>query len=155
MNSALQRARASLRAAFPGGIPAYVATPARTERALLDEYVRCWEAGDLDGLARLLTDDVTLNMPPSFDWYSGREAVIEFFRWAWSHEAALGPFRLLVTSGNGQPAVALYGRDAASPRLSALALEVLTVRDGLVAEIAGFVSPSTFPRFGVPLNLDV
>jgi len=64
VNSGLQRARARLSAAAPAQHD--LAEPSeQTSRDLLDRYVRAFVNADVDGLARLLTDDVILQMPQS------------------------------------------------------------------------------------------
>src|SRR4051795_7995181 len=47
---------------------------------LVGAYVAAWERGDVDAVAALLTDDVTLAMPPHPQWFGGREAVSGFLR---------------------------------------------------------------------------
>jgi RNA polymerase sigma-70 factor (ECF subfamily) len=156
VNSALQRARATLSQRLPArddtsrqGLPA-------AERDLLARYVRAWEAGDLTALVTLLREDAVLMMPPVPEWYRGREGVGGFLSAEWP---ALGPFRLLPTGANGQPAFGLYGSAAAGRSLfRPLAVQVLRIEAGLIAEIVGFIEPSTFgypgadlfPRFGLP-----
>lgn len=145
VNSALQRARATLRRRDP--FVSHAEGVGGDHIRLLEQYIACWEAGDLDGLARLLAAEVTLTMPPSPDWYRGRAAVVSFFEWAWSAEAALGPFRLLGTTANAQPAVALYGRGGTDGPFLALAVKVLEFEGSRVSRVTGFVAPSLFSRF--------
>src|SRR3954453_17518135 len=49
-------------------------------RELVAAYVAAWERGDVDAVAALLTDDVTLAMPPRPEWYAGLDAVTAFLR---------------------------------------------------------------------------
>src|SRR5918911_3076615 len=59
VNSSLQRARATLRAAGP--VLEELREPADpTERAVVDRYLTAFEAADVPGLTRLLADDVVL-----------------------------------------------------------------------------------------------
>lgn len=151
VNSALQRARATLRRRDRAGLLAGGGD--EVHRRLLEGYIACWEAGDIDGLAHLLADEVTLSMPPSPDWYRGKAAVVGFFSWAWSAEAALGPFRMRGMAANGHPAVALYGRGRGDGPFTALALKVLELDGERIVRITGFVAPSLFPRFDLPVRL--
>lgn len=150
VNSALQRGRGTLRAAFPDGMPARLDGTSARDEALLDRYIRYWEEGDLAGLASLLTEDAELAMPPSLDWYRGRAMVVDFFRWAWSPAAGLGPFRLLPIVANGERGVGLYGKGGGSGDYQALAIKVLDADGAAVRAITGFVSPALFPAFGLP-----
>jgi RNA polymerase sigma-70 factor (ECF subfamily) len=95
-------------------------------------------------------------MPPVPEWYHGREGIGRFLGAEWP---ALGPFRLLPTRANGQPAFGLYGRGATGGSPSRpLAVQVLRIEASLIAEIVGFIEPSAFgysgadlfPRFGLP-----
>src|SRR5512132_1133172 len=66
VNSALKRARASLRRRRPPAAdhqpPPAADSPA--EDAVVAKFVRAWESADLDALVALLTDDVFISMPP-------------------------------------------------------------------------------------------
>ena len=61
--------------------------------------------------------------------------------------------RLVPTRANGQPAFAAYywndEQDAYVPR----ALQVLTLRQGRIEDITGFVDPGLFGPFGLPERL--
>jgi RNA polymerase sigma-70 factor (ECF subfamily) len=104
INSALQRARATLERQFPSGRAATGPLPDDAQRALLDRYIRAWEDADLDGFVGLLRDDAIYSMPPWPQWYSGRAAIRGFFGTAWRY---YGGFRLVPTSANRQPAFAV------------------------------------------------
>jgi RNA polymerase sigma-70 factor (ECF subfamily) len=64
VNSALQRARATLEKRLPAGRPSAPPAPNDRQRALLDRYVRAWESADVDGFVALLREDATVSMPP-------------------------------------------------------------------------------------------
>lgn len=146
VHSALQRARATLGRRVPTGGPAIARTP--EERALLERYVRAFERADVQALARLLAEDVEMTMPPDPMWLSGRDDVIRFLE----HRvfAVRGPIVLEPTGANRQPAVALYERNADGEM--ALSIQVLTVVDGLIDGIAGFISAELFSAFGLPIS---
>jgi RNA polymerase sigma-70 factor (ECF subfamily) len=99
VNSALQRARATLDAVQPE--PDGAPTVDDDQQALLARYVDCFERYDIDALVALLREDATFCMPPYRLWLRGRESV---------HDRLLGPgigcrgSRVLTTSANGSPA---------------------------------------------------
>jgi RNA polymerase sigma-70 factor (ECF subfamily) len=64
-----------------------------------------------------------------------------------------GSWRHIATSANGQPAVACYLWDDAAGRHVAWAINVLTMRDDLIAEITAFIGPEHFVPFGLPDSL--
>ena len=61
VNSALQRARATIEAEAPARA---VAPGRRTQRELLRRYVDAWERADIAALVALLREDAVLTMPP-------------------------------------------------------------------------------------------
>jgi RNA polymerase sigma-70 factor (ECF subfamily) len=166
VNSALQRARASLDERLPDESQQSVARRLGDAelRAIVDRYVAAWEAGDVDAVVGLLSEDVVITMPPMATWYAGRDAARVFLaEWAfarrWSRErdvfeSGVRDVRLVRTSANGQPALAAYNRDPEDGLLKPYALQVLTLRDGRIAQVDGFVTPSHFPAFGLPAVLD-
>ena len=123
ISSAHQRARSTLQQRL--------ATDARrsfnaSERQLVQQYVAAWESGDLNAFVGLLAEDVVLSMPPMPEWFAGRAAVHSFFAWAWG-PAGPGPFRLVRTGANGQPALGLYGRAPDGQGYTPQAIQVLTL----------------------------
>src|SRR5262249_55044597 len=66
VNAALKRARAGVRRQRPptGDRESPPAPESPAEQALVAKFVRAWEAGDVDRLVALLTDDVSVSMPP-------------------------------------------------------------------------------------------
>ena len=76
VNSALQRARATLRDRL-GDRSEWSRGSARSEeeRELLRRHVDAHERADTDALAALLREDARLTMPPRPVWYDGREAI--------------------------------------------------------------------------------
>src|SRR5215211_2385211 len=105
VNSALQRARATIDAQ----LPATSRTSAGAgQRELLARYVDAWERVDIDGLVALLREDAVMRMPPQ-RMLRGPEAIGRFFR----EEAAggdIGRVAVRPTSANGRPAVAMHVR---------------------------------------------
>src|ERR1700712_518159 len=64
VNSALKRARAALDRHRLGDRSAPLTPNSPAEQALVDEFVRAYQSGDVDALIDLLTVDVRLSMPP-------------------------------------------------------------------------------------------
>jgi RNA polymerase sigma-70 factor (ECF subfamily) len=114
---------------------------------LLRRYVDAHERADVDALAELLREDARLTMPPHPSWYEGREAIR--IAAGKGFEPSFGRLRTLVTAANRQPAAAHYLCPPGESEYRALALDVLRVEDGRVAEISSFVFPGLFPAFGL------
>src|SRR6266542_2782990 len=148
VNRALQRARAQLAEATPA--EDQIAEPSDADqRELLDRYVTAFVNADTTALARLLRDDVELEMPPFLLWFSGRHDVAAFI----ANKATLTPdrWRMIPTSANGQPAVGAYlRRDDGAHR--AHSVQVFTFADSGVARIVAFLDPDLFATFGLPLT---
>ena len=157
VNSALQRARATLKARLPASRLEWSATADRSaaEHQLLRRYIDAYESGDLTGLADLLREDARLVMPPYLEWYAGRASIVAFAQ-AFSDPGApgfRGELRGVPTQANRQPAVAWYLRPPPDSTYQALSLDVLRIEDGTVAEITGFVLPHLFAAFGLAPTL--
>jgi RNA polymerase sigma-70 factor (ECF subfamily) len=148
VNSALQRARATLRDRL-GDRAEWSRDSARSEeeRELLRRYVDAHQRADTDALAALLREDARLTMPPHPVWYDGREAIRVAA--AQGFDPGFGQLRTVATEANGQPAAAHYLRAPGETTYRALALDVLRLEGGLVAEITSFVSPELFAAFAL------
>jgi RNA polymerase sigma-70 factor, ECF subfamily len=149
VNSALRRARAQLAEVLPAEHPVDE-PPEPAQRAMLDQFMAAFEHADVAGLARLLRDDVVLEMPPLLTWFAGRAGVAGFFA---TQVFPRTQFRMVATTANGQPATAGYHRDP-SGGYQAHALTVLTMSAAGITRIDTFLDPSLFPKFGLPLSLD-
>jgi RNA polymerase sigma-70 factor (ECF subfamily) len=76
VNSALQRARTTLRTADTHQPPRPLED---LERQLVSRFVDAWHRCDIPALAALLREDVILRMPPERLEFRGRHAVADFF----------------------------------------------------------------------------
>jgi RNA polymerase sigma-70 factor, ECF subfamily len=149
LTSALARARGGLaRAGLTEETAGATATPA--ERALADRYAAAFEAGDVDGLLRLLRADVVLEMPPQLTWFAGYEAVGQFL--ADRVREFAGRVRMLPTSANGQPALAKYLRDPDGV-YRPYGLHLLSCGAEGIGHIVAYTEPALFPDFGLPARL--
>ena len=149
VNSALQRARATLEKRLTAGRSATTPVMRDRERALLERYVRAWESADLDGFVALLQEDAIYSMPPFPQWYLGRGAIRAFFGGAWG---SYGGFRLVPINANRQPAFGVYCRSLTNPEWRAHSIQVLTIEGGSIAVLTKFLSPSLFRAFGLPAD---
>jgi RNA polymerase sigma-70 factor (ECF subfamily) len=152
INSALQRARATLRS-----VPS-MSQPDSLDRAdteLLARYVDAFERYDIERLVTLLREDAVQSMPPFAMWIQGAANI---GRWM----VEPGPSecrgsRLVATSANGCPAFAQYRRDPLGGFLP-WALQVLEISGGHITAMTFFLSvmdpERLFPAFGLPLHLE-
>ncbi|GAA1579208.1 sigma-70 family RNA polymerase sigma factor [Kribbella hippodromi] len=148
VNSALQRARARL--AEIDLQEEDVAEPAEI-RTVVDDYVRAFEAADVQGLTRLLTERVVLEMPPAPLWFVGREAYGEFMERVYALRGTA--WRMLPTVANGQPAAGAYVRGD-DGRFQAHSLQVFTVDGTGISHNITFFDRDLFGYFGLPLHLE-
>jgi RNA polymerase sigma-70 factor (ECF subfamily) len=149
VNSALQRARATLGQAQPtAGISAR-SLPVQ-ERDIVRRFMLAWRRSDLEGLAALLREDAILHMPPQSLRYVGRERIVEFFS-AVPADGRLDRIQLVVTRANGHPALAAY-LPGADGSYRAYGLMVLVVAEDGIQAITGFQDASLFQAFGLPLD---
>jgi RNA polymerase sigma-70 factor, ECF subfamily len=151
VNSALQRARASLARAAPGGQVGEPGEPGEPGDAavgrLVDRYVRAFEAADVGALVRLLTADAVLEMPPVPLWYRGRADYGAFIARVFALRGT--DWRMIRTAANTQPAVAAYCRDA-DGRYHLHTLQVFTVTPAGLARNVVFQHPQVFQAFSLP-----
>jgi RNA polymerase sigma-70 factor, ECF subfamily len=149
VNSALQRARATMAAADLDDVrPVPLA---EADAALLEQFVTAFEAYDVAALVQLLRDDVRFSMPPYPVWFQGPDDVVS---WITGPGIECKDGRMLPAgSGNGCPAFASYRKDPAGG-YSPWALHILEIHDGRIASWTNFLDPELFPAFGVPRRLD-
>lgn len=154
VNSALQRARASLERERAAGRLAREHVPASSdaEAATMGRFLAAWEALDVDGLVELLADDAVMTMPPEPMRLVGTEAIGNFFRTV-PAGGELERIRLVPTRANGQPAFAAYFDDGRG--FEAYGIMVFALAGDAVGGITGFAGyPSLFPALGLPLRLE-
>jgi RNA polymerase sigma-70 factor (ECF subfamily) len=149
VNSALQRARATLESRVPPGRERLAMPMTGAERELVDRFAEAFERDDIDGLVALLTDDAVVSMPPEPEWHQGRLEVARFLRAR--HGGRKGPWRFVAAPANGQPAYAYYLRQG--DRFVRSGLFVVGVRSDGIASITRFHDDGLLSRFGVPETL--
>ena len=149
VNSALQRARESLKQTERKAVPARLNDQLST---LLARYVAAWESADSAALIAVLREDVALTMPPLPVWFGDHADVKTFldtylFRSAHPFKVRLEPLR-----ANGVPAFAVYQMDTEGVYRAA-AIHILTIENGQITEINDYLSfdGQLFIKFGLPL----
>lgn len=156
VNSALQRARPTLRARLPERREDWRKSrgPSGEERRILDRYIAAVQSLDATEIANVLRDDVVLTMPPNPFWFHGRDALLAFVMRSLDPASPtfLGHWRSLSTTVNTMPACANYVRLPGTTIYRAQVLDVLRIDGGQVAEITSF-EPHHFVRLGLPLVL--
>lgn len=151
VNSALQRARATMAESSTDQAPGTARTESLTDdqQRLLARYVDAFERYDMDALGTLLHDDVVQTMPPFAMWLRGRDDVIA---WCVGPGAECEGSKLLAGWANGCPAFAQYRVDPGGGH-SPWALQVLELRGDRVAGLDFFLDTEAFGRFGFPTRL--
>jgi RNA polymerase sigma-70 factor, ECF subfamily len=144
VNSALQRARRSVRKRLPEMSQQATLRALGDERVneIVERYMDAWARGDVDAIAAMLAEDATFAMPPYPAWWQGRDVIAAF--------AAEPAHRYLAVRANGQAANATYRWDPSRSTYVAEALEVLTLEGSLVKDMTAFMMPELFPQFGLP-----
>ena len=150
VNSALQRARATLEATdLTTEAPLSVEA---AEAELLERYVQAFERYDMEALTALIHEDATQSMPPYDLWLTGRD---DIFRWWYGPGIGCKGSRVIPTiAANGAPAFGQY-KPADGGGYEPWALQVVEVRDGKIGELTFFLDTERmFPLFGLPPRLD-
>jgi len=155
VNSALHRARVALNKNYAAEPLVNLRLTDPATRALLDRYVETWEQADVPGLLALLREDVTVSMPPSPTWYSGRAALGTVAEAMIFAGEGRGRFRLKPTRANGQPAFGIYRRDEATGIYRAESIQVVSLDDraARLTTLTSFFDAGLFAHFGLPSEL--
>jgi RNA polymerase sigma-70 factor (ECF subfamily) len=155
-NSALQRARTTLRSSMPRHRLDWAPEPkpSRDELVLLRRYIDAVENGDPPALVALLREDALFTMPPAPTCWVGGEAIVSAWVKGGFGEASFGRFRCLPTRVNRQPALAVYLRRPEDDEHRAFMLDVLRIEDGKFVEITAFeLDPPLREALGLPATL--
>jgi RNA polymerase sigma-70 factor (ECF subfamily) len=152
VNSALQRARATLEAANVQSADAPTVLSAE-DTALLARYVTAFEQYDMEALTELMTEEATQSMPPYDLWLHGRDDVLTW--WFGPGIECAGSRVIPTLSANGSPAFGQYKRSASGTGFDPWALQVLELSGGRIVQFTFFLDTDTlFPLFGLPAHLD-
>ncbi|HJS27328.1 MAG TPA: sigma-70 family RNA polymerase sigma factor [Actinomycetota bacterium] len=149
VNSALQRARATLEAVDLSS-ETYRALD-EAQRSLLDRYVDSFERYDMDSLTALLREDATWSMPPYDLWLQTHDDIV---RWCLGPGIGCKGSRLVAVEANGSPGFGQY-KPSLDGGLEPWSVQVLEISDGRIAGISFFLDTDRlFPLFGLPPRLE-
>jgi RNA polymerase sigma-70 factor, ECF subfamily len=150
VNSALQRARKVLADLHPepSQLQTLNALGDAVQREVAQRYMTAWEAGDVDAIVAMLTEDAKYSMPPLTAWYEGHDGIRRFL--------VDGPlrdrWRFLPARANGQLAFGTYLWSDERAAYVPAGLDLLMLRGRRVAEVVSFLD-AHFPTFGLPDQL--
>ncbi len=153
VNSALQRARATL---AQKDLVEADPTPAILDdehRALLDRYVAAFEQYDMKALTSLLNEDARWSMPPYELWLQTHGDIVD---WCLGPGIGCRGSRLIPIQANGSPGFAQY-KLATDGGWEPWSLQVLELEadGGRIAGITFFLDTERFfPLFGLPPRLE-
>ncbi|WP_370965888.1 RNA polymerase subunit sigma-70 [Amycolatopsis sp. cg9] len=142
-NSALQRARTTLRERLPARRAEWPAgDPTAEEAALLKRFIAAYENGDPGAVARLLREDAQAIMPPYTLWFASRASIVRALSLSMDPASphCVGRFRMRPVRANRQPAVATYLRRPDEDGFRWFGVSLLTVEAGLITAMAAFES---------------
>jgi RNA polymerase sigma-70 factor (TIGR02960 family) len=149
VNSMLRRARAAFETRLPAAGRERAPLPnSKREREIVGRLADAFEAGDIDGVVALLTDDAWLTMPPEPYEYQGHGAIGAFLDDRAVRRGA--PLRLVPTRANGQPAFGCYLPSPQTEVARPFGLLVLTLEGDRIFAMTWFADSSVFPHFGLP-----
>jgi RNA polymerase sigma-70 factor, ECF subfamily len=170
VTSALQRARGRIGERLPSQSQQAALRALGDERLteIVERYGAAWEAGDVETVVDMLSEDARFAMPPLARWYRGREAISTFIS---THPLAGGSrWRQLRVRANHQEALAFYGWDEEVRAFTPFALNVLDFEGEKISRVTAFVvaeefepagkapsgsaSEHLFARFGLPRRLE-
>jgi RNA polymerase sigma-70 factor (ECF subfamily) len=151
VNSALQRARATLEKRLPPRQERLALPSAGGDADLVRRFAEAFESDDIDAVVALLTEDAVVSMPPQPEWHQGRADVAAFLR---SRHLDRLPrrWRFYRVAANLQPAYAYYlEQDGEWVRSG---IFVLGVRPDGIASVTRFHDVDRLlDRFGAPERL--
>jgi RNA polymerase sigma-70 factor (TIGR02960 family) len=149
VESALKRARVALHDRLvdtedrePSPAPNSVA-----EQEIVARVTAAFEAGNVNALLVLLTEDVLVTMPPIPGELEGPEDAGRYFAKT-SFRPGLST-RIVATRANGQPALASYVRDPQTGLYHPSGLAVLTLSGSRISAVTLF-DKEVLPSFGLP-----
>jgi len=149
VNSSLQRARTRLKEV--GIQHEGVSEPLDVEqRAWVERYMKAFVNADVEGLKRLLTEDVLMEMPPMLNWFTGPGNYGLFMEWVFAKAGT--DWQLKIVAANGQPGFAAYRRVGGGYELHTL--QIFTVTADGISRNSVFQDSEVFAAFGLAARLD-
>jgi RNA polymerase sigma-70 factor (ECF subfamily) len=155
VNSALQRARATLAAAGVSGRIDPDAAPEpgdERQRELLRRYVDAFQRYDMDAILELLHEDIEQSMPPYELWLRGHA---DIRKWWLGPGIGCAGSRLLTIAANGSPAFGQYKPSGPGGSFEPWAIQVVEISGDRIGELTFFLDAERlFPLFGLPERLE-
>jgi RNA polymerase sigma-70 factor (ECF subfamily) len=152
INSALQRARATLNAQMPPDRERAPLPRSAREREVVGAFADALQNDDVDSLVSLLTDDALISTPPQAIKWQGREACRALALDERRHRP--GRLWLVPIRANGQPAFGYYVQDLHTRVAHCRGLLVLTLSGSRISAVTLF-DTTTLAWFGLPRTLEV
>jgi RNA polymerase sigma-70 factor, ECF subfamily len=164
VNSALQRARATVQSRLPARSQQAVlrTLDEKQTRDIVQRYSDALEHGDADTLVSMLTTDATWSMPPIPTWFRGLASIRDWL----IRDPLSERWRHLPARANGQLAAGCYLYDASKGHYTPAVIDVLTLDGDKIAAVTGFLTfgnqerpgiqvsdAEFFARFGLPAEL--
>jgi RNA polymerase sigma-70 factor (ECF subfamily) len=150
VNSALQRARATLEAADIEAA-GEAAELDEADQELLERYVEAFQRYDVEALTSLIHEDATQSMPPYDLWLRGRDDILAW--WVGPGATCRNSHVVPVETANGSPAFGQYRPRPDGEGYEPWALQVLELSGGRIVELTFFLDTERlFPLFGLPLE---
>ena len=112
--------------------------------------MKAFEHADVEGLKRLLTEDVLMEMPPMLNWFTGPGNYGLFMEWVFGQAGT--DWCLKAVAANGQPGFAAYRRVGGGYELHTL--QIFTVTAGGISRNSVFQDSEVFASFGLAAGLD-
>jgi RNA polymerase sigma-70 factor (ECF subfamily) len=151
-NSAVQRARATMREHLPPSRAEWSGEPNPEEREILDRFIDAHQRLDAGAAIAIAGEDIRITMPP-YPWlYEGLDQMLPLLERAFGDDRD-GDWRLLPTMANRLPAAASYLRRVGDTQFRATKLDVLRVRENKIVAITTF-GPELFEAFGLPQTVN-
>ena len=152
VNGALHRARIAIERRLPDQSQQATlrALGDRRLREIVERFADAFEHGEIDAILAMLAEDATFAMPPYPQWCRGRDAIAK----SWLMPGGSPPrLRYARARANGQLALGTYLIEPETGSYAPIALDVLTLRGDLIADVTAFRTPARFPRFDLPTRL--
>jgi RNA polymerase sigma-70 factor (TIGR02960 family) len=149
VNSALQRARATMTALLPARDRERAPLPrSAKERGLAQRFAAAFADDNVDDVVALLTDDAWFTMPPANLEYQGRAAIASFLTQSAQYRGNRHTL-LIPTRANGQPAFGCYVPDERAQIFHLHGILVLTMEGDKISAITRFIDGGPMPHFGL------
>lgn len=151
VNSALQRARATLAARREAADDPAVRPSSTVQQVLAKRYAAAFSSFDMEELSMLLHVDATMSLPPYALWMRG---VSDIQAWLTGPAVGCRGSRLVPTFANGSPAFGQYRPSTEGTGFDPWALQVIDFSGDRITDISVFRDTERlFPLFDLPAHI--